>query len=114
MNITPIVVSIVTSVASAMLVFMLQSVIKEKNRLQREAEVKRSKHDEGIENGVVCLLRVKLIEYHTKYMELGEITSHAYQNWMLMYEAYKDLGGNGMVAHMKDEIEELHFVVKKG
>lgn len=114
MNITPIVVSIVTSVASAMLVFMLQSVIKEKNRLQREAEAKRSKHDEGIENGVVCLLRVKLIEYHTKYMELGEITSHAYQNWMLMYEAYKDLGGNGMVAHMKDEIEELHFVVKKG
>ena len=114
MNITPIVVSIITSVASAMLVFMLQSVIKEKNKLLREAEAKRSKHDAGIENGVVCLLRVKLIEYHTKYMDKGEITSHAYQNWMLMYEAYKDLGGNGMVAHMKDEIEELHFVVKKG
>ena len=112
MNILPIVISIVTSVASAMLVFMLQSVIKERNRLQREAEAKRTKHDEGIENGVVCLLRVKLIEYHAKYMDLGEITTHAYQNWMLMYEAYKDLGGNGMVAHMKGEIEELHLKVK--
>lgn len=114
MNILPIAISITTSVASAMLVFLLQSTIKEKNRLQKEAEAKRTKREEGIENGVVCLLRVKLIEYHSKYMDLGEITSHAYQNWMLMYEAYKDLGGNGMVAHMKEEIEELHFTIKKG
>lgn len=26
-----------------------------------------------------------------------------------MYGAYHDLGGNGMVTHMKEEIDQLHF-----
>ena len=106
------IITILTSVASAMLVFLLQGVIRENNRLKREKEQSIEQREKALENGVVCLLRVKLIEYHSKYMALGEITSHAYENWMLMYKAYKALGGNGMIDHMKAEIEELHF--KKG
>nr|DAX00879.1 MAG TPA: holin protein [Bacteriophage sp.] len=57
----------------------------------------------------MLLLRVQLIEYHTKYMRLGEIPSYAYQNFEEMYEAYHDLGGNGMVKKMYEEIKELHI-----
>jgi hypothetical protein len=106
------IITILTSVASAMLVFVLQGVIRENNRLKREKEQSIEQREKALENGVVCLLRVKLIEYHSKYMSLGEITTHAYENWTLMYKAYKDLKGNGMIDHMKAEIEELHF--KKG
>ena len=61
----------------------------------------------------MLLLRTQLIEYHAKYMELGDIPSYAYQNFGEMYDAYHALGGNGMVTKMKQEIEELH-IKRKG
>ena len=62
--------------------------------------------------GTMLLLKVQLIEYHDKYMELGDIPSYAYQNFLEMYEAYHALGGNGMITKMKSEIEELHLKKK--
>ena len=59
--------------------------------------------------GTMLLLRVQLIEYHDKYTALGEIPSYAYQNFCEMYEAYHELGGNGMVTKMYEEIHELHL-----
>ena len=63
--------------------------------------------------GPMLLLRVQMIEYHSKYMKMGDIPSYAYQNFCEMYEAYHELGGNGMVTKMKQEIEELH-IKRKG
>jgi hypothetical protein len=57
----------------------------------------------------MLLLRVQLIEYHDKYMAQGYIPSYAFQNFCEMYEAYHELGGNGMVTKMNEEIHELHL-----
>lgn len=103
------ILTIITSVVSAMLVFMLQSAIKENTKLKQEKEEQSSQRETALENGVLCLLRAKLIEYHTKYMDRGSITPHGCQSWLQMYKAYKALGGNGMIDHMKEEIEELHI-----
>lgn len=59
--------------------------------------------------GTMLLLRVQLIEYHDKYMAQGYIPSYAFQNFCDMYEAYHELGGNGMVTKMNEEIHELHL-----
>lgn len=59
--------------------------------------------------GTMLLLRVQLIEYHGKYMQIGDIPSYAYENFCEMYEAYHALGGNGMITKMKQEIDELHI-----
>lgn len=76
--------------------------------------VKNQKKDRDANSqGTMMLLRVQLIEYHDKYMKLGEIPSYAYENFCEMYNAYHALGGNGMVTKMKQEIEELHLK-KKG
>ena len=76
--------------------------------------LKRQKRDRDANSkGTMLLLRVQLIEYHDKYMALGSIPSYAYENFCEMYEAYHNLGGNGMVTKMKQEIEELHLR-KKG
>lgn len=103
------IIPIMTSVASAMLVFVLQAVLRENHKLKCEREKKQEAEEAALKEGVLCLLRVKLIEYHAKYMESGFISSNAYQNWMLMYKAYKALGGNGLIDHMKEEIESLHI-----
>ena len=63
--------------------------------------------------GTMLLLRVQMIEYHSKYTKMGDSPSYAYQNFCEMYEAYHRLGGNGMVTKMKQEIEELH-IKRKG
>ena len=92
-----------------MLVFILQLVINENRKLKKEKDQQSSQREKALENGVVCLLRAKMIEYHTKYMDKGYITAHGLQVWLQMYKAYKSLGGNGMIDHMKIEIEELHI-----
>ena len=70
---------------------------------------KQKKDRDANSKGTMLLLRVHLIEYHEKYMQLGEIPSYAYQNFIEMYQAYHALGGNGMVTKMKEEIDELHL-----
>lgn len=60
--------------------------------------------------GTKCLLRVKLIEYHDKYVEQGSIPSYALTNWIDMYNAYKGLGGNGMIEGMDKEVRNLTII----
>ena len=99
------IISITTSVVSAMLVFILQNLMKENKTLKKEREEKQK----AIENGVLCLLRTQMMNYHTKYAGHDTISSYVYTNWTLMYQAYKSLGGNGMIEHMNEEIEEIHI-----
>lgn len=83
--------------------------IKERNeRIEAERKLR-----ENNSKGTMLLLRVQLIEYHNKYIKLGDIPSYAYENFLEMYDAYHALGGNGMITKMKNEIEELHLK-KKG
>ena len=75
--------------------------------------LKNQKRDRDANSkGTMLLLRVQLIEYHGKYTQFGNIPSYAYQNFCEMYEAYHELGGNGMVTKMKQEIDELHLKQK--
>lgn len=69
----------------------------------------QKKERDANSKGTMLLLRVQLIEYHDKYVMLGDIPSYAYQNFCEMYEAYHALGGNGMITKMKHEIDELHL-----
>ena len=84
-----------------------QKAIDTKERNERIEEEKKLRQANG--KGTMLLLRVQLIEYHDKYMKLGEIPSYAYQNFCEMYDAYHALGGNSMVTKMKNEIEEIHL-----
>lgn len=72
--------------------------------------LKQQKKDKDANSkGTMLLLRVQLIEYHDKYMEIGEIPSYAYDIFVEMYNAYRALGGNGMVTKMYNEIQEIHL-----
>ena len=72
--------------------------------------LKQQKNDRDANSkGTMLLLRVQLIEYHDKYMKLGEIPSYAYENFVEMYNAYHALGGNGMATKMYEEIKEIRL-----
>lgn len=59
--------------------------------------------------GTMLLLREQLFKYHDRYTETEEIPLCVYENFMEMYSAYHELGGNGVVTKMKEEVEELHL-----
>ena len=103
----PIIGTIIASVVSGILVFVLQSYIKENRKLKREREEKRSKRETALEDGMVCILRKHLMDEHETWMAKGYITPKSLESGLLMYKAYKALGGNGMIDHMEEEIQEL-------
>lgn len=70
---------------------------------------KQKKDKDANTRGTMLLLRVQLIEYHDRYIELGHIQSYALENFIEMYEAYHELGGNGMVTEMYKEVLELEI-----
>ena len=70
---------------------------------------KQNKKREANSRGTMLLLRVQLIRDHATYMDRGEIPSYAYENYIEMYETYHELGGNGMVTKMYEEIHDLHL-----
>ena len=99
--------SILASVAATVLAFVLKSVITENRELKRVHNENEEKKASALEEGVKCMLRDTLIDKHMKFTQQTYISTHGLQNWLAMYNAYKGLGGNGMIDHMKDEIEEL-------
>ena len=102
-------ITIVLTVISGILTFVVTSLIKDNKRLRKEKRDANANTNKALSNGVMSLLKIQLIEYHDKYMKDAHIPSYVYENWSIMYNAYKDLGGNGMVEHMNEEIHRLEM-----
>ena len=96
------IITIILSVVSGLLVFILQSVIRENRQLHKQRKHEIAETDQALRNGVLSLLRIQLIEYHDKYMKQDDIPLYVLENWDDMYAAYSALGGNGTIKRMND------------
>lgn len=103
-------ITILVSVISAVLVFILQSVIRENRDLKKKKDAEADEERKAIQNGVRQLLSVVLEEMYDRYADSETIPRRAYDRWMKLHTAYKGLHGNGTFDHMKEEIEEKHIV----
>lgn len=104
------IVTIVSTLISGVLVFVVTNLMKENREIRGHRREENIKREEAIGEGVQCLLRVKLIEYHDHYMAQNSIPSYALSNWNMMYSAYHNLGGNGMITAMDKEIQKLKII----
>jgi hypothetical protein len=107
MDIWVIIITAALGFVSAMLVYMLQQKMKENKELKDKQEREKTQHEKAMEDGVVCILRKHLMDEHETWTARGYITAKALESGLLMYKAYKGLGGNGMIDHMEEEIQEL-------
>ena len=101
------VLTILVTVIAGVLLFMLKQKMKENKELKRQRDEAEAIRAKAIMNGVVCILRKHLMDEHEVWTARGYITSKALESGLLMYKAYKDLGGNGMIDHMEEEIQAL-------
>lgn len=60
-----------------------------------------------IKNGLQCLLRVKIIETHDKYIEKGFCPIAIKESTVRLYKAYHALRGNDVATSLYNEIMEL-------
>ncbi len=74
---------------------------------------KDRKKDKAIENAVQALLRNELIRRYREYRTKGEMTILDKENIEHMYIEYTNLGGNGTVKELMDELLEVPTKVVK-
>lgn len=67
----------------------------------------RKKKDIAIEEGVQALLRNELIRRYREYKTKGEMTILDRENIEAMFKQYKNLGGNGTVKELMDELLDV-------
>ena len=68
---------------------------------------KNKQKDQAIETGVQALLRNEIIRRYREFETKGEIPILDKENLEEMFVQYKNLGGNGTVKKMMDELLNL-------
>lgn len=67
----------------------------------------RNEKDKALENGVRAILRNDIITLADKYLDAGDIPVYALETITGMYEAYHELGGNGTITKLVEEVKKL-------
>ena len=62
---------------------------------------------QSTQDGMKCLLRAEIIRDHSHYMDKGFIPIYATENVLESYNAYHELGGNGTITKMVEELKRL-------
>ena len=64
----------------------------------------------AIREGQKCLLRSDMLRTYYNHMKDETIHQHEYENFMYDYSAYKALGGNSFIEHVKKEVDTWSVV----
>ena len=61
-------------------------------------------------NGVKCLLRNEMLTIYYHNREKKTIRQYEYENFLMLYKAYKALHGNSFIDKIKKEVDEWEVV----
>jgi len=62
------------------------------------------------ELGIQALLRDRILRAYYHYQERGTITLHGLENVNKLYEQYHNLGGNGTVTKLVEDLRKMEIV----
>lgn len=77
---------------------------------QKQTEAKQQAAEDkqcAVERGMQALLRDRLVTAYYKYKDKGYITLHGLEAMDLMYTEYHNLGGNGTVTRLMEDMREM-------
>lgn len=103
-----IIVYIITTILGIAL-----GVVSSKLKKTKEKDDEEKKKDEAIELGVQALLRNEIIRRYREFESKGEISILDQENLDEMFTQYKNLGGNGTVKKMMNDLYELKTKIVK-
>jgi hypothetical protein len=63
-----------------------------------------------VSNGQKCLLRSDMLAIYYKNRGTGKIRQYEYENFVMLYEAYKALKGNSFIDKIYEEVHEWDII----
>lgn len=69
-----------------------------------------AKQIEKVAEGVKCQLRSEMLCIYYKHRDSERIRQYEYENFLMLYEAYKALGGNSFIDKIYKEVEPWEVV----
>ena len=64
-----------------------------------------------IENGQKCMLRAEMLRIYYDGKDNGDkVRQYEFENFALMYAAYKSLGGNSFIDKIKSDVEKMEVI----
>ena len=63
-----------------------------------------------ISNGTKCQLRNEMLRIYYHNHEKGEIRQYEYENFVFLYEAYKELKGNSFIYKIYSEVKTWEII----
>ena len=63
-----------------------------------------------ISNGTRCQLRSEMLRIYYHHHESGKLRQYEYENFVMLYEAYKALKGNSFIDKIYDEVRSWDVV----
>lgn len=63
-----------------------------------------------ISEGTKCQLRSEMLRIYYNHRETGEIRQYEYENFVMLYEAYKALRGNSFIDKIYKEVQSWEIV----
>lgn len=72
------------------------------------------KRERALGDGLQSLLRSQLIDYHDKYVARGYCPVYVKEVVTHSYEAYHELGGNGVITGLYEEVMKLPVLPPDG
>lgn len=97
-----IITTIITFVISGLLGYCVAYV----KQLKAKVEAK-NKNEKAQTEAIKTLLQNSLTNIYYVYSEIGEIPDYAYKNWLNLFNAYKNLGGNDFVDELNEKMKEM-------
>lgn len=63
-----------------------------------------------IKKGTLCQLRTEMLRIYYRHCESQQIRQYEYENFVLLYEAYKSLKGNSFMDKIYKEVQTWEVV----
>ena len=63
-----------------------------------------------ISNGTKCQLRNDMLSIYYKHCDTKEIRQYEYENFVMLYEAYKALKGNSFIDKIYNEVKTWEII----
>ena len=63
-----------------------------------------------ISNGTKCQLRSEMLRIYYHHHETGKIRQYEYENFVMLYEAYKALNGNSFIDKIYNDVKSWEVI----
>lgn len=65
---------------------------------------------ERVAEGVKCQLRSDMLQIYYRHVDSKTIRQYEYENFIMLYEAYKALGGNSFIDKIYNEVKTWRII----